>query len=231
VRPPRRISTSIAQVRKQSAKHIRSTSTAGNSSHQTRSTRSTRQIRPILGTISQAGLMKQKMAVCGRQKPSGMAATRVHATHRAQYLLERCRGCPQALTLRLAGTGIGKQWTRPMRCHRSYRLPRVLCPRDDPLRRTHSESATPGRRSTQYFYEPERDCAIISPWNFPLAIRPRYGGSCDRNRKYGNFNRPTSPASSWNLVEIFREAGLPAGSIPIYPRQRLGDRRLYGRSP
>jgi RHH-type proline utilization regulon transcriptional repressor/proline dehydrogenase/delta 1-pyrroline-5-carboxylate dehydrogenase len=70
----------------------------------------------------------------------------------------------------------------------------------------------------QYFYEPKGVAAIIAPWNFPLAISL---GMASAAIVTGNtvIFKPSNITGiiGWNLVEIFREAGLPAGVFNFIP--------------
>ncbi len=67
-------------------------------------------------------------------------------------------------------------------------------------------------------YQPKGIAAIISPWNFPFAIAI---GMVSAAIVAGNpvIFKPSSIASAigYNLVEIFKEAGLPAGVFNYCP--------------
>ncbi len=67
-------------------------------------------------------------------------------------------------------------------------------------------------------YQPKGVAAVISPWNFPFAIAI---GMVSAAIVAGNpvVFKPASIASAigYNLVEIFREAGLPAGVFNYCP--------------
>ncbi len=69
-----------------------------------------------------------------------------------------------------------------------------------------------------YFYEPKGVAAVIAPWNFPLAISM---GMASAAIVTGNtvVYKPSGLTSiiGWHLVEIFREAGLPAGVFNFTP--------------
>lgn len=69
-----------------------------------------------------------------------------------------------------------------------------------------------------YFYEPKGVAAVISPWNFPLAIGT---GMVSAALVAGNcvVYKPSGLTSviGWQLVELFREAGLPAGVFNFTP--------------
>ena len=69
-----------------------------------------------------------------------------------------------------------------------------------------------------YFYEPRGIGAVISPWNFPLAIP---AGMVSAGIVTGNcvIFKPAglSPVAGWRLVEAFRNAGLPQGVLQFLP--------------
>ncbi len=83
----------------------------------------------------------------------------------------------------------------------------------------------PGERN-QYLYEPRGVGAVISPWNFPLAIPT---GMVSAGLVTGNsiIFKPSglSPICGWKLYEIFRLAGLPPGVLHFVPGSgaRIGD--------
>ncbi|MGE4552653.1 MAG: L-glutamate gamma-semialdehyde dehydrogenase [Desulfovibrionaceae bacterium] len=80
--------------------------------------------------------------------------------------------------------------------------------------------------SNHVFYQPKGIAAVIGPWNFPLAIPT---GMCAANIVCGNpvIFKPSnlSPVIGWNLVEAFREAGLPDGVFNYCPgsSREMGD--------
>jgi len=69
-----------------------------------------------------------------------------------------------------------------------------------------------------YFYEPKGVAAVIAPWNFPLAIglgmtsAALVAGNCVVFKPSG-----ITSVIGWHMVEIFREAGLPAGVFNYTP--------------
>jgi RHH-type proline utilization regulon transcriptional repressor/proline dehydrogenase/delta 1-pyrroline-5-carboxylate dehydrogenase len=75
----------------------------------------------------------------------------------------------------------------------------------------------PGERNTMH-YEPRGVAAVISPWNFPLAIPT---GMTAAGLAVGNsvVLKPAeqAPASAYMLVEALREAGVPPGAISLLP--------------
>jgi len=70
----------------------------------------------------------------------------------------------------------------------------------------------------EYFYEPKGIAAVISPWNFPLAIAC---GMCSAALVTGNcvIFKPSnqSPIMGHILVQAFQEAGLPNGVFNFTP--------------
>ena len=70
----------------------------------------------------------------------------------------------------------------------------------------------------EYLYEPKGIGVVISPWNFPLAIP---AGMASAGIVTGNcvILKPSglSPVAAWQLVEIFRSAGLPPGVLQYLP--------------
>jgi RHH-type proline utilization regulon transcriptional repressor/proline dehydrogenase/delta 1-pyrroline-5-carboxylate dehydrogenase len=75
----------------------------------------------------------------------------------------------------------------------------------------------PGERNSMH-YAPRGVCAVIAPWNFPLAIPT---GMASAALAAGNsvVLKPAeqSPASAHALVEALREAGAPPGAISLLP--------------
>ncbi|HEY2604007.1 MAG TPA: aldehyde dehydrogenase family protein [Thermoleophilaceae bacterium] len=75
----------------------------------------------------------------------------------------------------------------------------------------------PGERNSMH-YAPRGVCAVIAPWNFPLAIP---AGMTSAALAAGNsvVLKPAeqAPASSHALVEALREAGVPPGAISLLP--------------
>ncbi len=77
--------------------------------------------------------------------------------------------------------------------------------------------SAPGEQN-HYFYEPKGVAAVIAPWNFPLAISL---GMASAAIVTGNpvVFKPSNLTGiiGCQLVEIFREAGLPAGVFNFVP--------------
>ncbi len=83
--------------------------------------------------------------------------------------------------------------------------------------------ANPQRRDVpgednEYFYEPRGVVAVISPWNFPMAI---LCGMSTAALVTGNtvIMKPAEPAAvvAAKLMEVFQEAGLPPGVVNYLP--------------
>src|SRR5437762_3190335 len=70
------------------------------------------------------------------------------------------------------------------------------------------------------FYQPRGVAAIISPWNFPLAILTGMAGAA---LAAGNtvIMKPAEPTSiiAALLMQILKEAGVPAGAANYLPGQ------------
>jgi RHH-type transcriptional regulator, proline utilization regulon repressor / proline dehydrogenase / delta 1-pyrroline-5-carboxylate dehydrogenase len=77
--------------------------------------------------------------------------------------------------------------------------------------------STPGELS-MYAYRPKGIAAVIAPWNFPLAISAGMAAAAIVTGNTVLF-KPSGLASriGYNLVELFREAGLPAGVFNFIP--------------
>src|SRR5438067_11631173 len=79
----------------------------------------------------------------------------------------------------------------------------------------------------QLAFSPRGLVAVISPWNFPLAIPT---GMVSGALVTGNtvLFKPSerAPMTAYVLVEIFREAGLPDGVLQFLPGEAEVGRRL-----
>ena len=88
-----------------------------------------------------------------------------------------------------------------------------------------SMGRAPGEHNV-LFYQPKGVAAVIAPWNFPFAIAM---GMVSAAIVTGNpvVFKPSSLSSAigYNLVEIFKEVGLPAGVFNYCPGQSsvMGD--------
>ena len=81
-------------------------------------------------------------------------------------------------------------------------------------------------------------CAVIAPWNFPLAIPLRHGRRRAGDRQPGRSSSPPSsrPAARYELVRALREAGVPPDALALLPgegdvgaRARRAPRRRHDR--
>ena len=76
----------------------------------------------------------------------------------------------------------------------------------------------PGERNTMR-YRPRGVCAVISPWNFPLAIPTgMVAGALAGGNAVILKPAEQSPASGLACVEALREGGVPARRRPAAPR-------------
>jgi RHH-type proline utilization regulon transcriptional repressor/proline dehydrogenase/delta 1-pyrroline-5-carboxylate dehydrogenase len=77
--------------------------------------------------------------------------------------------------------------------------------------------AYPGELN-EYVYEPKGVALVVSPWNFPLAIP---AGMASAALVAGNcaILKPSglSPVVAWELVDVFKAAGLPRGVLQYLP--------------
>ncbi len=75
----------------------------------------------------------------------------------------------------------------------------------------------PGEHN-QLFYQPKGIAAVISPWNFPFAISIGMAAAAIVTGNPVVF-KPSSISArvGYNLTEVFREAGLPAGVFNFCP--------------
>jgi predicted delta-1-pyrroline-5-carboxylate dehydrogenase group 2 len=75
----------------------------------------------------------------------------------------------------------------------------------------------PGERNRMR-YSPRGVCAVISPWNFPLAIPcGMTAGALAAGNPVVLKPAEQAPASGLALVEALREGGVPAGAIALLP--------------
>jgi len=173
----------------------------------------------VLGRICQAGTADVTQAIAAARKafPAWRDTT---PRDRAQYLLKGAEAARRRIFELSAWQvlEIGKQWdqayadvTEAIDFLEYYA--REMMRYDEPQRIGHA----PGEIN-QYFYEPKGIAAIISPWNFPLAISL---GMASAAIVAGNpvVFKPSNITGiiGWQLVEIFREAGLPAGVFNYVP--------------
>jgi RHH-type transcriptional regulator, proline utilization regulon repressor / proline dehydrogenase / delta 1-pyrroline-5-carboxylate dehydrogenase len=173
----------------------------------------------VLGRICQAGTADVTLAITAARK-AFPAWRDTSPRDRAQYLLKGAEAARRRIFELSAWQvlEIGKQWdqayadvTEAIDFLEYYA--REMIRYGEPRRIGH----TPGENN-QYFYEPKGIAAIISPWNFPLAISL---GMASAAIVAGNpvVFKPSNITGiiGWQLVEIFRDAGLPAGVFNYVP--------------
>lgn len=173
----------------------------------------------VIGLICQAGVTEVEEAIAAAE--AAFPAWRDTApASRAGYLIKAA----QAVRRRIIELSawqvleIGKQWdqayadvTEAIDFLEYYA--REMIHLGEPQRVGHA----PGE-SNHYFYEAKGVAAVISPWNFPLAISM---GMVSAALVAGNcvVYKPSGLTSviGRHLVEIFSEAGLPAGVFNYIP--------------
>ncbi len=176
----------------------------------------------IIGCVCQASPEQLETAIqaaSGAQK--SWAATPVR--QRADYLLRAAQIARERI-YELAAWEIleeGKQWDG---AHKDiaegidfleyYARQMLLLSEGQPL-------LSPAGEINTYFYKPRGTAAVISPWNFPLAIPC---GMCAAALVTGNcvLFKPSerSGVVGYWLADIFRQAGLPPGVFHFVPGHR-----------
>jgi len=175
----------------------------------------------VLGKICQAGIPEVTKAIAATK--AAFPAWRDTAPHeRAQYLL-KAAGIARRRAFELSAwqvLEIGKQWDQAYADvgeaidfleYYAREMIRLGAPQ--------RLGKAPGELN-HYFYEPKGLAAVIAPWNFPLAISM---GMASAAIVTGNpvIYKPSNITAiiGHHLVEIFREAGLPAGVFNYVPGQ------------
>jgi RHH-type proline utilization regulon transcriptional repressor/proline dehydrogenase/delta 1-pyrroline-5-carboxylate dehydrogenase len=173
----------------------------------------------VVGWVCQAGTGEVDLAI----EAAGEAFQTwrdVSPEQRADYLV-KAAGVVRRRIYELAALQvleIGKQWdqayadvTEAIDFLEYYAREMVRLGAPRPL------GVVPGE-ANRYFYEPKGVAAVIAPWNFPLAISM---GMVSAAIVTGNcvVFKPSGLTSvtGRQLVEIFREAGLPAGVFNFIP--------------
>jgi RHH-type proline utilization regulon transcriptional repressor/proline dehydrogenase/delta 1-pyrroline-5-carboxylate dehydrogenase len=173
----------------------------------------------LLGTISSAGVKEVELAMAAAQK-AFPAWRDTEPRQRADYLLKGA-AVARARLFELAAwqvLEIGKQWDQAYADvgeaidFLEY-YAREMIRYGEPQRL----GSVPGE-SNHYFYEAKGVAAVISPWNFPLAISMGMTAAAIVTGNTVIF-KPSSLTAiiGWQLVEIFRAAGLPAGVLNFIP--------------
>ncbi|GAB7027315.1 L-glutamate gamma-semialdehyde dehydrogenase [Geotalea toluenoxydans] len=173
----------------------------------------------ILGWVCQAGTDEVAQAI-GAARKSFETWRDVTPEIRAEFLLKACTVVRRRIyeLSALQVLEIGKQWDQAYADvteaidfleYYAREMMRLGSPR--------SMGKVAGE-TNQYFYEPKGVAAVIAPWNFPLAISM---GMVSAAIVTGNcvVFKPSGLTSiiGWQLVEIFREVGLPDGVFNFVP--------------
>jgi len=173
----------------------------------------------VLGRICQAGIPEVAKAI-EAAKAAFPAWRDTEPGERAQYLLKAARIARRRVFELSAWQvlEIGKQWDQAYADvgeaidfleYYAREMIRLGAPQ--------RLGKVPGE-SNRYFYEPKGPAAVIAPWNFPLAIS---AGMVSAAIVTGNpvIYKPSNLTGiiGHHLVEIFGEAGLPAGVFNYVP--------------
>lgn len=173
----------------------------------------------VLAHVCQAGIMEidQALAAAKAAFPAWRATDPVE---RAMYLHKAAQVARRRLyeLSALQTLEVGKQWDQAYNDvaegidfleYYAREMMRLAVPR--------RMGRAPGEHNA-LFYQPKGIAAVVSPWNFPFAIAI---GMVSAAIVTGNpvVYKPSSIASAvgYNLVEIFREVGLPAGVFNYCP--------------
>jgi len=173
----------------------------------------------VLGQICQAGIPEVTKAIAAA-KAAFPAWRDTAPRERAQYLLKAAE-IARRRAFELSAwqvLEIGKQWDQ------AYADVGEAIDFLEYYAREMIRLGTPQRvgnapgELNHYFYEPKGLAAVIAPWNFPLAISM---GMASAAIVAGNpvIYKPSNITGiiGHHLVEIFREAGLPAGVFNYVP--------------
>jgi RHH-type transcriptional regulator, proline utilization regulon repressor / proline dehydrogenase / delta 1-pyrroline-5-carboxylate dehydrogenase len=173
----------------------------------------------VVGIICQAGTREVGDAIAAA-KAAFPAWRDLAPAERAQYLLKAAAAARKRIFELSAWQvlEIGKQWdqaygdvTEAIDFLEYYA--REMIKMGQPRRIGNA----PGELN-HYLYEPKGVAAVIAPWNFPFAIGL---GMASAALVAGNcvVFKPSGLTSviGWHMVEIFREAGLPAGVFNYTP--------------
>ena len=173
----------------------------------------------VLGTICQAGQAEIDQAL--EAADVAFKTWRDTPVHERAMVLHRAAGIMRRRQFELSAwqvLEVGKQWDQAYHDvgeaidfleYYARDIIRISKPR--------RMGRAPGENN-QLFYQAKGIAAVISPWNFPLAIST---GMVGANIVCGNpvIFKPSNLATlvGWGLVEIFREAGLPDGVFNFCP--------------
>ena len=173
----------------------------------------------VIGHVCQAGKEEADQAIHAAQS-AFLAWRAVEPRERAAYLLKAAASL-RSRRHELAAwqiLEIGKQWDQASAdvaeaCDFLEYYAREMVRLGTPRRL----GSVPGEVN-HYLYEPRGVTLVIAPWNFPLAIS---AGMVSAAIVSGNCvvykPSPLTPVIGHHLVEIFRDAGLPAGVFNYVP--------------
>ncbi len=173
----------------------------------------------LLGNICQAGIPEVEQAIAAA-KAAFPAWRDTPAEERARYLLKAAEIARRRIFELSAWQvlEIGKQWDQAY-ADVAEAIDFLEYYAREMIRfgKPQRVGNAPGELN-HYFYEPKGLAAIIAPWNFPLAISM---GMASAAIVTGNpvIFKPSAITGiiGHHLVEIFREAGLPAGVFNFTP--------------
>jgi RHH-type proline utilization regulon transcriptional repressor/proline dehydrogenase/delta 1-pyrroline-5-carboxylate dehydrogenase len=173
----------------------------------------------IIGHICQAGKAEVEEALRASQKafPKWRATT---PEKRAEYLFQAA-DLARNRRIELAALQVfevGKTWTEAdADVTEAIDFLNYYGQQMTGLGKTRRLDSPPGEVN-RYFYQPRGLAAVISPWNFPLAISlgmisaALVTGNCVLYKPSG-----LSPAVGAAVAELFHEAALPAGVLAYLP--------------
>ncbi|MGE4506620.1 MAG: proline dehydrogenase family protein, partial [Desulfovibrionaceae bacterium] len=173
----------------------------------------------VIGTFAQAGQLEIDHAIRAARKAfpawrETPALERARILHRAADIMRKRQFELSAWQI----LEVGKQWDQAYHdVGEAIDFLEYYAREMIRLSRPRRMGRAPGENN-QLFYEPKGIAAVISPWNFPLAIST---GMVAANIVCGNpvIFKPSNlaPMVGWGLVEIFRKAGLPEGVFNYCP--------------
>lgn len=173
----------------------------------------------ILGYIGQAGMEDVKTAIASA-KNAYPAWRDTQPAERAEFLLKAAT-MARRKSVELAAwqvMEVGKQWDQAYAdVAEAIDFLEYYAREMMRLANPHHMGHVPGEVN-RYFYEPKGVAAVIAPWNFPLAISM---GMVSAAIVTGNtvVYKPSNLTGivGHQLVDIFREVGLPAGVFNYIP--------------
>ena len=174
------------------------------------------------------------VAAALRAAPAWRAAPameRAGVLFRAAEWMRRRRDDLAALAVLRGRQAMGPGRRRRVRGHR---LLRVLRPRGAPARRRAPPTSCSRHlaRPTASRYQGKGVTAVISPWNFPLAIPTRHDGGCARGRQPGHPQAGRAdPGRGVAARRGAARGGRAAPGCSSSCRARRGRRRPPGRAP